>query len=57
MVDKVADELMFYMEQCGAYRLKDKALIQKLAEMVLTTNKKGKQIISRDWWEGTPTNS
>ena len=49
VVDKVADELMFYMEQCGAYRLKDKALIQKLAEMVLTTNKKGKQIISRDW--------
>ncbi len=49
VVDKVADELMFYMEQCGAYRLKDKALIRKLAEMVLTTNKKGKQIISRDW--------
>ncbi len=49
VVDKVADELMFYMEQCGAYRLTDKALIDKLAEMVLTTNKKGKQIVSRDW--------
>ena len=47
-VDKVADELMFYMEQSGAYRLTDKALIEKLAKMVLTTNKKGK-LVSRDW--------
>lgn len=40
-VDQIADYLMFNMKNCGGYELKDPALIEKLADMVMNPMKEG----------------
>lgn len=40
-VDQIVDYLMFNMKNCGGYELKDPALIDKLADMVMNPRKEG----------------
>lgn len=41
-VDSIADYLIFNMKKCGAYEIKDKALIDQLVELVAENGKKPK---------------
>lgn len=41
-VDSIADYLIFNMKKCGAYEIKDKALIDQLVELVTENGKKPK---------------
>ena len=46
VVEQVADELIYYMEQNGCYHASDEE-VAKLLETVFTTNKKGQRTLNR----------
>ncbi|SCP96646.1 aldehyde dehydrogenase family protein [Anaerobium acetethylicum] len=47
VVDSVADELIYYMEQAGCYHANAEE-VEKLTNTVFVTNKKGQQTLNRD---------